>query len=181
MKGMVFTEFLEMVEVCYSADMVDDIIGDAQPASGGAYTSVGSYDHVEMVALVSALSTRTDTPVPALLKAFGRHLFGRFAQGFGQFFVQSTDAFHFLSGIDKVIHAEVAKLYPDAELPRFHIERHTGSELVLVYRSRRHFEDLADGLIQGCIDHFGGGIQVSRTTLGEGDSRAERFVLTRQG
>lgn len=181
MKGIVFTEFLEMVEGSYSADMVDDIINDTQPASGGAYTSVGYYDHGEMVALVSALSARTDTPLPALLKAFGRHLFGRFAKGFGQFFVHPTDAFHFLSGIEKVIHAEVAKMYPDAELPRFDIERHTGSELVLVYRSRRHFEDLADGLIQGCIAHFGGGIQVSRTTLGEGESGAERFVLTRQG
>lgn len=33
MKGMVFTEFLEMVEAKFSADMVDDIIDDANPAS----------------------------------------------------------------------------------------------------------------------------------------------------
>lgn len=36
MKCMVFTEFLEMVETKFSADMVDDIMDDANPASGGA-------------------------------------------------------------------------------------------------------------------------------------------------
>jgi hypothetical protein len=181
MKGMVFTEFFEMVEASFSADMVDDIIDDAQPASGGAYTAVGTYDHGEMVALVVALSERTKTPVPALLKAFGSYLFGRFAQGYTQFFAKAKDAFHFLAGIEDVIHTEVRKLYPDAELPRFDVERHTDNELVLIYSSRRHFEDLAEGLILGCIAHFGGGIQLSRSTTGEGDSRAERFVLTRQG
>ncbi len=45
MKGVVFTEFIEMVEDQFSADMVDDIIDDAQPPSGGAYTAVGTYDH----------------------------------------------------------------------------------------------------------------------------------------
>lgn len=38
MKGMVFTEFLDMVETKFSAAMVDDIIEDSQVASGGAYT-----------------------------------------------------------------------------------------------------------------------------------------------
>ena len=45
MKGIVFTEFLEMVEDKFSADMVDDIIDDCDLASGGAYTAVGTYPH----------------------------------------------------------------------------------------------------------------------------------------
>jgi hypothetical protein len=49
MKGMVFTEFLEMVEAKFSADMVDDIISDSDLPNGGAYTSVGTYDHSELV------------------------------------------------------------------------------------------------------------------------------------
>lgn len=35
MKGMVFTEFLEMVETKFSTDMVDSILNEANPASGG--------------------------------------------------------------------------------------------------------------------------------------------------
>lgn len=179
MKGVVFTEFLEMVESRFSADMVDDIIDDADLPSGGAYTAVGTYPHEEMVALVVALSTRSGAAVRDLLLAFGEHLFGRFVAGYPAFFTGVTDAFAFLAGIEDVIHREVRKLYPDAELPRFDVERHTATELVLLYRSGRHFEDLAEGLMRGCVAHFGGGITIARTVVGEGDARTERFVLTR--
>ena len=58
MKGMVFTEFLEMVESTFSADMVAAIIDDSAPPSGGAYTSVGTYDHQELVGMVTASPAR---------------------------------------------------------------------------------------------------------------------------
>ena len=122
MKGIVFTEFLEMVESRFSFDMVDDILDDARPASGGAYTAVGTYPHDEMVALVSALSARSGLAVADLLRAFGAHLFGRFVQGYPDFFARVDNAFDFLAGIEDIIHAEVRKLYPDAELPHFTIE-----------------------------------------------------------
>jgi hypothetical protein len=178
MKGVVFTEFLEMVEERFSIDMVDDLLDDAQPASGGAYTSVGTYDHAEMVALVRALAERTRMSSAELLCAFGERLFGRFVVAYPRFFDEVTTAFQFLAGIEDIIHAEVRKLYPDAELPAFEVERHEVDELVLVYDSGRHLEDLAEGLIRGCGAYFGEHIVIARSTLGEGASRRERFVLT---
>jgi len=179
MKGVVFTEFLEMVEDRFSADMADDIIDAANLPSGGAYTAVGTYDHAEIVALVVALSERSGMEVRDLLLAFGEHLFGRFVKGYPAFFAGVSDAFSFLAGIEDIIHAEVRKLYPDAELPRFDTEHHDHHKLVLVYDSRRHFEDLAEGLMRGCVKHFGGGITIAREVLGDGDARRERFTLTR--
>jgi Haem-NO-binding len=179
MKGVVFTEFLEMVEVRFSADMADDVINEAQLPHGGAYTAVGTYPHEEMVALVMALSRRSGLSVQQLLFAFGEYLFGRFAQGYPGFFVNQTDAFHFLAGIEDVIHTEVLKLYPDAELPHFKVEQHDAKRLVLLYHSSRHFEDLAEGLMRGCIAHFGQSISLHREVVGEGDTRGERFFLTR--
>jgi hypothetical protein len=179
MKGVVFTEFLEMVEARYSADMVDDILDDATPASGGAYTAVGTYDHHEMVDLLAALSRRAGAPVATLLRDFGEHLFGRFARAYPTILGQPTDAFTFLEGLEGIIHAEVRKLYPDAELPRFEVESRDGSRLVLVYTSARHLEDLAEGLLRGCIAHFGGPEALTRETVGAGESRRERFTLSR--
>ena len=180
MKGVVFTEFLQMVEDRFSADMVDDIIDDANLPSGGAYTAVGTYPHEEIVALVVALSQRSGLAVPDLLRTYGEHLFGIFVRGYPGFFAGVTDAFDFLAGIEDIIHAEVRKLYPDAELPRFDVERRDDDqELVLLYDSRRHFEDLAEGLMRGCIAHFGGNIAIRREVLGEGEARKERFILTR--
>jgi hypothetical protein len=180
MKGVVFTEFLDMVESRFSADMVDDIIDDADLPSAGAYTAIGTYPHEEIVALVGALSQRSGMAVPDLLRAYGQHLFDRFVVSYPAFFAEARDAFSFLAGIESIIHAEVRKLYPDAELPHFEVERSGDAQLVLIYDSRRHFEDLAEGLMQGCVTHFGGGIDIRRELLGEGDARKERFTLTRQ-
>ena len=178
MKGMVFTEFLEMVEARWSADLVDDLVESTPLASAGRYTAVGTYGHEELVALVRTLSARVDLPVPALVQAFGRHLFGRFVDGYPAFFVGVADAFDFLSRIEDVIHVEVLKLYPDATLPRFDITRR-GDALEMIYRSSRHFEDLAHGLIEGCLDHFGERATIERTPIDDGPDGAVRFHLTR--
>lgn len=177
MKGVVFTEFLDMVEQRFSADMVDDIIDDAQLPNGGAYTAVGTYPHGEMVAMVVALSQRSGVAVPDLIRTFGQHLFGRFALAYPRFFEGVHDAFGFLSGIEDIIHAEVLKLYPDAELPRFIVEHHDAQRLVLLYQSPRHFEDLAEGLMHGCVAHFGEPIRIEREVPASGT--AQRFTLTR--
>lgn len=178
MKGVVFTEFLGMVEEQFSADMVDDVIDDAQLPHGGAYTTVGTYPHQEMVAMVVALSQHSGIAVTDLVRAFGKHLFGRFVVGFPSFFQGVDNAFQFLSGIEDIIHVEVLKLYPDAELPSFDVEHHDAQRLVLLYHSPRHFEDLAEGLMQGCVAHFGEQIAITREPAAHGASH--RFHLTRQ-
>lgn len=40
MKGVVFTEFIALVEETYSMDMIDNIIDDCDLASEGAFTSL---------------------------------------------------------------------------------------------------------------------------------------------
>lgn len=175
MKGMVFTEFLEMVEAKFSADMVDDIIDDANPASGGAYTSVGTYSHEELVDMVVALSNRTQIPVPVLVRTFGEHVFGVFARSFQQFFEGVPDALTFLSGIEDIIHAQVIKLYPDAQLPKFDCLRE-GNQLTMIYHSDRHLADLAEGLIMGCGQHFGDNLTIQRDEVNE---LSTRFIVTR--
>jgi len=168
MKGIVFTEFLEMVEARFSADVVDDIIEAAAPAHGGAYTAVGTYDHGELVAMVVALSEKSGIPVPDLVHAFGQHMFGRFLVNFPAFFKGVSGAVPFLSGIEDIIHAEVLKLYPDAQLPRFECAPLADGGLRMVYLSPRHFEDLAHGLIDGAVAHWGGWYTVRRVALPQG-------------
>ena len=180
MKGMVFTEMMEMVEATWSLDMVDAIIARSQVPSGGAYTAVGTYPHEEIIALVVALSAETGVPVPDLVSAFGKHLFGRFALAYPRFFEGITSSFQFLSGIENVIHAEVRKLYPDAELPTFEVEQGHNT-LALTYFSEHPFADLAQGLIEGCIAHFGEAIQVQREAITNLPGAQARFVLSRKG
>ncbi len=180
MKGMVFTEFIEMVEEVFSPEVADNIVTKADLPSGGVYTAVGTYDHEEMVALVKNLSAETNTPIPDLLQAFGKYLFGRFASGYPQFFEGKSNAIEFLSGVDNYIHVEVRKLYPDAELPGFEYERPNEDTLIMTYRSARPFADLAEGLIRGCFEHFGEQVDIQRRTIETEPQTCVEFALTRR-
>jgi hypothetical protein len=182
MKGIVFTEFLEMVESQLGIGMVDRIITAAELPHDGAYTSVGTYHHGEMVRLLVALSAASAIPVPDLLQQFGTHLFRRFTVMFPSLFDGISGVFEFLRAIDGYIHVEVRKLYPDAELPHFRCEDAAPGELVLIYSSPRGLGDLAEGLIRGCIAYYDEPLQLQRTDLpaSQGEHHV-RFHLLRLG
>lgn len=180
MKGIVFTEFLEMVEQQFGLPMADRIIEAAQLVNDGAYTAVGTYDHHELLSLVKALSEETGTAAPKLVELFGEYLFERFTIAFPAFIEGSDSALAFLLGVDRYIHVEVRKLYPDAELPTFTYECNTPDKLIMTYQSRRPLADLAEGLIRGCISHYGDNISLARKDLHTGDFFQTQFTLTRQ-
>lgn len=177
MKGIVFTEFLGFVEARYGADTADDIIEACTLPSGGAYTSVGTYDHAEMVALCHALARKTGEPAADLVKAFGARLSGAFAQGYPGFFSRSGHFFDFLESIEAHIHKEVRKLYPDAELPTFTVQERSESMLVMDYRSPRRLGALAEGLISGSAAQFGVQARVRTESLDEGNGQSVRFFV----
>ena len=181
MKGLIFTEFVEMVESRYSPQLLDRIIQAAHLPSSGAYTAVGTYDHAEMWSLVVELSKVTEVPMPDLLKGFGEHLLARFSVGHAHFFANHRTTFDFLEALDATIHKEVRKLYPDAELPRFEVAERTAQRMVLVYQSSRHFADLAEGLIRGCAKHYSEALEICREELPFQAGSRVRFTLQHTG
>jgi hypothetical protein len=165
MKGVVFTEFLDHVRAEFGEDMVDDIIEAAELPSQGAYTSVGTYSHGEMLSLCAALSERIDVAVPVLVREFGERLSDAFARDFPDFYRRAGNLFDFLASIEEHIHVEVRKLYPDAELPRFVVELRSETRLVLRYESPRPLGHLSEGLILGSARRYGVLVSVRATEL----------------
>ncbi len=154
MKGIVFTEFLELVEDKFGIAMVEQIIDECDLKSQGVYTSVGTYSHKEMFAMVGKLSELKDIPVNQLLELFGEYFFTTLSTGYPQFMDQ-PNMFTFLKTIDSYIHPEVLKLYPEAELPSFQAEMKGDDEMSLKYRSTRKMADFAVGLIRGAAAFYG--------------------------
>ena len=181
MKGIVFTEFLEMVESKFSPELADSIIDGAQLPSGGAYTTVGTYDHSEMIKLVSCLSKETGISTAELMQSFGIYMFERFYVLFPKYFDGVDSSFRFLELIEDYIHVEVRKLYPEAELPSFDCDTSQPGRLCLTYQSNRPFAALAEGLIRGCIAHFREAADIQVEDLSNGKGTAARFVITRRG
>ena len=180
MKGLVFTEFMDMVEDRFSVVVAETIVARADLPSGGAYTAVGTYDHKEIVALVVELAKETALDVPDLLEAFGDYLLTSFSESYPAFFQDFESAFDFLPTVQRHIHVEVRKLYPDAELPSLIADRTDPDRMILTYRSERGFAHVAEGLIRGCIRHFGDDIDLTVEDLSEGAGTKVRFSLARR-
>ncbi|MEM0983298.1 MAG: heme NO-binding domain-containing protein [Planctomycetota bacterium] len=155
MKGVIFTELMEMIESKFGFDVVDRIIDEADLESGGVYTATGTYSHLEAVQIVMALSNISGISPGDLQLVFGEHLFGRLLERFPQCVGDEQDLFSFLESIEEHIHVQVLKLHPEAQLPSFECERSAdGRMLSMTYSSARHFDAIAEGLIRGAAAHF---------------------------
>ena len=178
MKGIIFSEFFNMVDERFSIEMSERLIEEVNLPSGGAYTMLCTYDAQEIVDLVVKLSEITKISVPDLLKTFGRYLLGRFAEIFPLFFKKGTSTLDFLPMVESNVHLEVKNLFGDTELPSLTCVFPYPGRLEMKYRgSARNFSDLAEGLILGTADHFNERIKVERETI-PGDPLAELFIVT---
>lgn len=169
MKGIVFTQFMESVESLHGYEMVDRMITRSGVIGDGSYTSTGTYDHKELLRMVKALSSETDTPFDELLVGMGIELFDHLKEKCPVPIEFFDDSFAFLATLNDVIHRNVMQLYPDAEVPDIEFKKRNDVEGTLVYRSSRPFAKLAEGLLLGCSRHFGGelDIRIEQTSLSD--------------
>ena len=96
MKGMLFTSFLYLVEERYGLEMVEEIIEEAAPASGGIYTTMGVYDHKELIDLLAVLSKKINVPVSKVTKTFGMYLFAELIAAYPQWIEGLHSSFELL-------------------------------------------------------------------------------------
>ena len=180
MKGIVFTELLELVEEKFGYETVDKVIASAKLDNDGAFTAIGTYEHSDLLKMVVALSQQTGVEIPVLVNTFGKHLFNKFVEMHSDKIELFENSFSLLEKVEGFIHVEVRKLYPDAELPTFEYQRPSEDELEVKYISTRPFADLCEGLIQQCVEHFGESVEIVREDLAS-DGTAAVFKLTRTG
>ncbi|WP_103863414.1 heme NO-binding domain-containing protein [Aquimarina sp. I32.4] len=154
MKGIVFTEFLELVEDKFGLAVVDKIIQQSNLPSQGAYTAIGTYNFSEMLSLLNHLSEHTQLSIDDLLLVYAEHFFSVLVTNYSGLINMYSDPIELLSSIENHIHVEVKKIYPDAELPTFEIQEKTTSKLVMIYKSSRSMYSFGLGLMRKTFEHF---------------------------
>ena len=177
MKGIIFTDFLDLVENKFGLEMVDTIIESSELESGGVYSAVGTYSFGEMLQLLGNLSKETQIPPDTLLEVYAEHLFATLRDSYPGMMAAYNSPIDLLSGIESHIHVEVRKIYPDAELPTFEVEHKTDKELVMVYRSSRALYSLGLGLMHQTFKHFGSSATIDYQKLDEKGTEV-RFTIT---
>jgi hypothetical protein len=153
MKGIVFNLLEELVRRNYGEDTWDALLEAA--GVGGAYTSLGSYDDAELGRLVMTASGLLKQPPEAILRWFGRNAMPSLAEKFPTFFASQAATRPFLLTLNEIIHPEVRKLYPGADVPVFDFDNSSPDALIMGYSSSRKLCALAQGFIEGAAEHYG--------------------------
>ncbi len=152
MKGIVFNLFEEIVSQQYGEDAWDDLLQNT--GLDGSYTSLGNYPDEQLLKLVGAASVKLKTPADELVVWFGRHALPLLAKKYPQFFLPHKSTLDFILTLNDIIHPEVRKVYPGADVPDFKFESSSNGELLMAYRSARRLCALAQGLIEGAADYY---------------------------
>jgi len=180
MKGIVFTEFLELVESNFGLEVVDKIIEKSQLPSKGAYTAIGTYSFSEMLSLITNLSEHTKMSVDELLYVYGLHFFSVIQRDYPGILKIYEGPMDLLSSVESHIHVEVRKIYPDAELPKFETLDKTKNSLTLKYTSSRSMYAFAHGLMEKAFEHYGGSASISYEKLKK-DGSEVKFIILNNG
>ena len=172
MKGIVFNLLEQVVTRDYGENTWDDLLSSA--GLTGAYTSLGSYPDGHLVRLVTAASEALNLPAQDLIRWFGREALPSLAQAYPAFFAPHTDTRSFLLTLNDIIHPEVRKLYPGADVPDFEFTQLPGGNLRMGYGSHRRLCAFAEGLIEGAAAHFAQFVAISQPRcMVRGDATCE--------
>lgn len=176
MKGIIFSEFLELVEDSFGLEVCQQML-DANNDEG-SYTSVGTYDHKDLVKLIISLSKLTGISIEDLQQVYGKSIFLTLFKSMPGLEGHSSNTFEFIKQVENYIHLEVKKLYAEASPPQFTFISSTESEMVMDYISARCFSHVCFGLIQGCAEYFKEQIEIQMDPIQEDGSQV-RFTLTK--
>lgn len=177
MKGIIFAEFLELVEDKFGLGVLDKML--RQSSDTGVYTSVGSYDHKALVRMIVELSHITGISADELQRVYGVSVFRSLYQTLPQSanLSEVQGCFAFLHHVEEYIHVEVKKLYPEANPPQFEFINQSEGCMTFDYISARCFGQVCLGLIEGCADYFNQSVSIEMVPQTDDHSRV-RFTLT---
>ncbi|GGZ93242.1 heme NO-binding domain-containing protein [Algibacter mikhailovii] len=178
MKGIVFTEFLDLVEDKFGLEMLDNIINASDLESQGVYTSVGTYKFSEMLQLLQHLSANTGISIDDLLLVYAEHFFGVLEDSYPGLLKTYKDPIEMLSSIENHIHVEVRKIYPDAELPTFEVLEKTDNRLIMIYKSSRAMHHFGLGLMNKTFEHFNSTASIVLEKIKE-DGTEVKFIINK--
>lgn len=162
MKGIVFNQLQDFVEGQCGLRAWDQAIMTCCLASNGVYVATKNYDDVELDRLVTYFSAELAIAKPDLIRAFGQFVFPQLLTMAPAKAKQAKNLRAFLLMVHGIIHAEVNKLYQDANLPHFDYQD-KAEVLVMLYRSERKLCYFSEGLILAAAEHFDEQVRVRQS------------------
>lgn len=161
MKGLLFTELLEMIEEEYGYNTANAVVLNAKLHSKGIYTSAKVYHRNEMAVLFEQLQRQTKLPFETLAKAFGRHLCKRVLISYPQ---QMPYFYRIFSSITK-----------KGSLALFENFKDDNRTLTVVYDPAQKLTCVTEGIVQGYLEHLR---HLNRVEETQTENGKRKFVLS---
>jgi len=170
MKGIIFTVTQDIIEDEFGEEVWNDLL--ERTNLDGAYTSLGDYSHEQLREIVETAADELDMSQKEVLRFVGRNAISRFADKHPELFEDYETTRGLVMDLNQIIHPEVRKLHPGAEVPEFDYLESNNNILEMAYRSQRRLCALGEGLIKGTSDYFDEDVSVKQTEcMLEGDDR----------
>jgi len=160
LKGIIFNLLEQVVVARHGEETWDNLLGAA--GADGAWTSLGNYPDETFMACVEAGAGLAGREPADFLRWFGSEALPLLAAAYPHFFEGHADSASFLRTLNDVVHSEVRKLYPGADVPDFELEGSDARRLVLGYRSHRRACALAEGFILGTARWYGESVAIEQ-------------------
>jgi Haem-NO-binding len=169
-KGIIFNLLEEAVSAEHGEQAWDELLNAA--GVDGAYTSLGNYPDADLMKLVEAAAERFSLPQQDVIRWLGRSSLPALAEKYPDFFKPHSSTRPFLLTLNEIIHPEVRKLYPGADVPAFDYDASSPDVLVMGYESPRKLCALGEGLIQGAAAHYGEQVTIEQPQcMNRGDEK----------
>ena len=160
MKGVIFNLVEDVVRGEHGDDFWDGVVD--QTGVSGAYTSLGTYADSELDALADGVGRKVGAEPFAVVRHVGHEGIAMLAERYPEFFTPHSDVRSFLLSLNTVVHPEVRRLFPGAQVPEFAHRAPSPDVLELVYTGARSRCDLAEGLIVGAGSYYGQPLEVTQ-------------------
>jgi hypothetical protein len=179
MKGIFFTEFLEMAEREYGSPTVEKLISSLDAGYHGVFNADTDYSFNHFYELILLLSQQVMLSPSDIAKNFGEYLFSRMVILYRPQFAGNSDIFRFLEQIDYFIHVKLHEKFPHNGIRDFKTERLNETTFKVSFQSRRELIDLAIGLFMGCQKFFNEDLVLYTETRAEQDKDMVCFTLSK--
>ncbi len=173
MKGIMFNLLEDVLGEAYGPDAWDDLL--TATGASGVYAALGDYPDADFFKLIDTAGSFTNRDREQMLIAFGEAAFARMADRYPAILEGISDSRTFLLSLNRIVQAEVRKLYAGAGCPHFRFAI-APDMLRIGYSSPRKLCGLAQGLIQGVALYFGEEVEVTHPECahrGDGACRME--------
>jgi hypothetical protein len=180
MKGIVFTEFLEMTEVRFGYQMVDRIILKSNLPSRGIYTSIGDYPEDELFLLIDALHEEAKLEKKYLMTLLGAKMHESFIENYKNRLVAIASTTSFLNLLEIYVNMLVRSMYAKTKVPTIEIENVGMSKLIMTYYTENRISELIEGFIQGYLSVHQEKVKVHKLGFFVNNLSAYKFVLEKE-